>query len=135
MPGDPFDFTDLPQTPLSRAAVRVARPLLDRMFALGTLRDLYRGAQLESSGAFATRALNALNVSTDLDDAALVRVPPDGPLVVVSNHPYGALDGLVLAEAVARVRPDLKVLANRLLGRIPELREMCLFVETWNLDV
>jgi len=129
MPGDPFDFTDLPRTPFSRAAVRVARPLLDRMFALGTLRELYRRAQLESSGAFATRALNALKISTEIDDAALVRVPPGGPLVVVSNHPHGALDGLVLADAIARVRPDLKVLANRLLGRIPELRELCLFVD------
>jgi len=50
-------------------------------------------------------------------------------VVVVANHPFGALEGVVLAELLTRVRPDVKVMANYLLGRIPELRELFFFVD------
>jgi putative hemolysin len=53
-------------------------------------------------------------------------------LVVVANHPHGALDGLVLASLIRRIRPDVRLLANRLLARIPELRECCFFVDPFD---
>jgi putative hemolysin len=48
---------------------------------------------------------------------------------VVANHPFGAVEGIVLALMLRRVRKDAKVLANFLLGRLPALREALLFVD------
>ena len=59
----------------------------------------------------------------------LNRIPKHGPLIIVANHPLGGLEGLAIAELIARVRPDLKVLANALLCRIPELAPMFIGVD------
>jgi putative hemolysin len=50
----------------------------------------------------------------------------------VANHPHGALDGLVLAALLRRVRPDIRVLANYLLSIVPELRATCFFVDPFD---
>lgn len=57
------------------------------------------------------------------------RIPKTGPLVVVSNHPFGALEAMILAEVVRKVRPDAKFMANFLLERIPELKELFILVD------
>lgn len=71
--------------------------------------------------------LEALGIRLQVDWQA--PVPQTGPLIVMANHPTGALDGLVAAAALREVRSDVRVLANHLLARIPELAESCFFVD------
>jgi putative hemolysin len=128
MPGDPFQIDILPEAPLSRAAFTVARPLLERVLALGTYRTLYDKAQRSLDEPFESRALNALNIAAQISFDDLDHIPRSGPLIVAANHPHGIVDGLVLMSALRRIRPDFRVLTNQLLARIPELRNCCLFV-------
>jgi len=128
MPGDPFDIT-FPEAPLSRAALNAARPLLETALDLKILRATYQRVREMKAGSFAGRVLQSLEITTDTRDFELARLPADGPVVIAANHPHGALDGLVLAAAVERVRPDVRLLANRLLARVPELRDLCFFVD------
>ena len=65
--------------------------------------------------------------ATPVADAAAI--PSRGPLVIASNHPHGALDGLALASVLRAVRPDIRILTNHLLSRIPELADVCFFVD------
>jgi putative hemolysin len=129
MPGDPFSLDDLPLTPLSRAVIRAARPLLERALGIQRVRTVYRAAQDLQTGSFARRALQILDVDVEISDGELVHLPQNGPLIVVANHPHGALDGLVLAATLERVRPDLRLLANVVLQRLPEMRDLCFFVD------
>ena len=137
MPGDPFDL-DLPSdTPLRRAAALAARPLLQWVLRLDTFHVLYaRAKTLRTSDtvathrdrvAFATAALRVLDVSAECD--AVEKIPDHGPLIVAANHPHGALDGLVLLDGIGRVRPDIRLVANHFLACIPELRDLCFFVD------
>lgn len=48
----------------------------------------------------------------------LSRIPKEGPFVVVSNHPLGGLDGLIMIKLISMARPDFKVMANFLLQMI-----------------
>jgi len=128
MPGDPFAI-DPPRTPQSRAALTVARPLLDVVLALKTLRKIYLEAKALDTGSFAVRALRALEVTSDLEPIEMAHIRTKGPVIVAANHPHGALDGLVLAAAVQGVRTDVRLLANRLLARVPELHDLCFFVD------
>ena len=63
-----------------------------------------------------------------------VRIPASGAVLVVANHPYGVLDGAILTVLLTRVRSDVKVLTNSLLGDIPELRKHCIFVDPFHTD-
>jgi putative hemolysin len=67
-------------------------------------------------------ALRVLDIGVTID-GDVNAIPPRGAVVVIANHPGGAVDGLALLEAVRRQRSDVKLLANHLLGRIPELRD------------
>ncbi|HYT68727.1 MAG TPA: lysophospholipid acyltransferase family protein [Vicinamibacterales bacterium] len=124
---DPFAL-DIPlQSRLARAAFVAARPLLSRVLGLEALRDLYERSASEPGDNFERRVLEALRIGLQVTWQA--SVPATGPLIVVANHPTGALDGLVAAAALREVRPDVRVLANHLLARIPELAESCFFVD------
>ena len=80
---------------------------------------------------FVERAMEALDVAIDVADAELARVPRDGPLIVVANHPFGGIDGLAMAALLGRVRGDVKLLANDLLAAIPELAPAMICVDAF----
>jgi putative hemolysin len=73
--------------------------------------------------------LKALDIEPRISDLELDVIPLRGPLLVASNHPHGALDGLLLAAMVRRKRSDVRVLTNQLLSRIPDLSDLCFFVD------
>ena len=132
MPGDPFQIEILPATPLRRAAFIVARPVLERILAFRRYRVLYRVAQGMSDAPFESRALRALDINTEVAAADLDHIPRSGPVIIAANHPHGAVDGLILMAALRRVRPDIRMLTNRVLARIPELNDCCLFVDPFD---
>ena len=55
------------------------------------------------------------------------KIPRSGPVVIASNHPFGGIEGVILARIIGEVRPDLKVLANRGLGIFKEISEYFIF--------
>jgi putative hemolysin len=61
-------------------------------------------------------------VSYDITGIEARSIPSEGPLVVVANHPFGGLEGLILGSLLLGARPDTKLMANYLLARIPQLR-------------
>jgi putative hemolysin len=77
----------------------------------------------DSTVDFSARALAVLDIDVAVSPDALSHVPRTGPLIVVANHPRGALDGLAVLATIARVRTDVRLLGNRWLRWLPELRE------------
>jgi putative hemolysin len=69
------------------------------------------------------KAVRQMGIDILTPDAEIALIPKTGPLVVVSNHPHGLVDGIVMAEMMARVRPDFKILTRSLLTGIPEIEE------------
>ena len=67
--------------------------------------------------------MRSLQIRTEYREDRLAAVPREGPLVVVANHPFGVVDGLVLCHLVSRVRQDFKVVAMSTLCRVPEVRD------------
>ncbi len=67
---------------------------------------------------FIDEVIRTLEFNIEFDENELKRIPVKGPLIIVSNHPFGGLDGLLLIKYLSLVRTDVKVLANFLLKKI-----------------
>ena len=58
---------------------------------------------------------------------SLDHIPREGPLIVVSNHPYGILDGLIMGHILSQRRGgDFKILANSVFRKSPDLERVIL---------
>lgn len=121
---NPFQFG------LDNAAGRSRRPLRWLEKPLAWISGLERCARLYAAldqrgvdSCFAEQALATLGVTWRTTGCGLDEIPAEGPLVIVANHPFGGLEGLVLMAALNRLRPDVKLLANHLLWRIPEMQD------------
>lgn len=58
----------------------------------------------------------------------------DGAFITVSNHPFGALDGIALINLVTRYRPEYKVMVNMILGKITAMKPNFIAVDAWQTD-
>ena len=73
--------------------------------------------------------LQQLAVTYRVGEHDIQQVPKSGPVLVVVNHPFGILEGAVLAAVLGRVRPDVRFLANDILSTIPEVHGLLIPVD------
>jgi putative hemolysin len=100
----------------------------ERALSLPTLKRLYLDTARRPESLFADRALAVLDIQTNVV-GELDTIPSTGPLIVVANHPTGALDGLVMLSLLARRRGVVRILANHLLASIPDVRDDLILVD------
>ena len=93
---------------------------------LGKINRLFDGAADYQVREFADHLLENMNITIDVSPEQLESIPKEGGFVLVSNHPFGGIEGVMLLSAIAKVRPDVKLMANFILSHIPNLKE-CFF--------
>ncbi len=110
--------------------------LLERILGLSKLAEHYdccpdfMAEPETASKKFLRYTMKVLNFKLDVKDAdAFAAIPKSGPVVFVANHPLGGLEGVAMSELLLNVRPDLKVLTNELLTRIPEFQDLFIGVD------
>ncbi len=102
---------------------------VDRVLALRRLDKHYQAIpQTRSAREFVRLALEEMDVGTEVAPGELEYIPASGPAVITANHPFGGIEGLLLANIILSRRTDLRILANVHLGRIAELRELFITV-------
>ena len=107
----------------------IARPLLRTIGRWSRFDQIE--AFLEANGHlrdfdFVGAALDHLQVRYLADPAEVARIPASGRLLIVANHPSGAIDALALLDLVGRVRRDVKIVANDLLSALEPLSGLLL---------
>ena len=71
---------------------------------------------------FINSILDGFEVDFEIPPKDLKRIPKTGPFIVISNHPLGGIDGMILMKTLLEHRPDFKIIANFLLHRLDPLR-------------
>lgn len=131
--------TDLPHfsyaTPEHTLLKRLVIQMVERLTGQPRLKRLYLEHRLNPipDEDFWSAAVRKLQLNLVYDRARWEAVPKDGPLVIVANHPFGVLDGLIISHLTSRIRPRFKVLTNSVLFRAPEVQPFLLpidFAET-----
>ncbi|MBE0643612.1 MAG: lysophospholipid acyltransferase family protein [Bacteroidetes bacterium] len=116
--------------PAVHTLYRMVKPGLERALAFERLNAIAAEAEHLTDGDSAeNRILRVLDAQCHVDEKLLALIPETGPLIVVANHPFGGVEGLLLASLLKRRRKDVKILANFLLGNISQLRDLFIFVD------
>ena len=105
--------------------------MIERMSGQPELKRMYLEHQNSPlpGERFWDAAKRKLRLDIDLNQEGFAQIPPTGPLVIVANHPFGVLDGLMICWLVSRVRQDFKVLTNALLNRAEEIKPYLLPID------
>ena len=126
------DFRELHSSPIMRpllgALQRVTEPFL-RIGQLNGLHHDFLERRGEAKSNFFDTGLATLGARYRVADEDLERIPAQGPVLLLANHPFGGVDGLVLGSLLRRRRPDSRLLVNFLLGRIDGMEEESFFVD------
>lgn len=126
-----FSYADDTMPLLQRGLVRT----IEIMTGQPRLARLYRDFQAHgSSEDFWAGAVRRLGLDIRFDEGRLEQLPCQGAAVVVANHPYGVLDGIVLGWLANRVRSDFRILTNAVLYRAPEVRPWLLPIDFSGTD-
>ena len=107
-----------------RAVIRsieniTGRPRLIRM-ALGYDEEVDRGRD------FWEVMQERYRLRIAVDDAAMARIPREGPVVVVANHPFGILDGLAMGRILSAARGDFRIMAHQVFHKARDLADIIL---------
>ena len=96
---------------------------LMHMLAIDKVNDLYDRNSDRQGAEFARAVLKDIGIEYEILNPEVLQNLPDGPFITISNHPYGHIDGVMLVDLFAHIRPDYKVMVNKFLGRIETLGE------------
>lgn len=124
---DTFSYAS-PEDPLFR---RMIIRLIEVMTGQPRLKKMYLENQAHPvpGETFWDAAVRHLRLRVDFNRESLSEIPKTGPAVIVANHPFGVLDGIMICWLVAQVRDDFKVLTNALLYRAEEIRPYLLPID------
>jgi putative hemolysin len=104
--------------------------LVQRWLRIPDLELVYKQALLRAGDRTLFQAvLDVLDVKWNMLPLDAERIPKSGPVVVVANHPFGIIEGVVLGALLEQVRPDVRILANSLLAQFPLIAERLIMVD------
>ena len=105
---------------------------LFRWLKVDRINDYHRMVYDTPGAQCATRLINeAIKVKLRVDGEDVLDRLPEGAFITVSNHPYGALDGIALIHLIGSRRPEFKVMVNMILNHIGGLRPNFIAVDAW----
>ena len=124
-----FTLQDLEQaSPLFRGNMgrAVGRGVMN-LLSINRLNALYDRHRHLQGADFAHSILQDLGIAYDVFAETpeviqqLHALPHDAPFITICNHPYGGIDGVVLADYFGHLHADYKIVVNRILSRVESL--------------
>lgn len=125
---NPFSLTDL----VDGVGYKTLATMLEKISGLSKLANYYSHMEpSHSSYEFTDKVLKLLNIGYHTIGKETVSIPEQGATLVVANHPFGGLEGIIMTHLLLQIRSDVKIMANGFLQRIPELSDIFLGVNPY----
>jgi len=114
---------------LQRWIFQLVETGFENLLSLRSFQDVLTGIPSGSkSGNYFRNVLDRLHIEYAVSPEDFAKIPLEGPVIVMSNHPLGGLDALLLGALFSGVRKDVKILGNYFLSNIHQLQD-------WNIPV
>jgi putative hemolysin len=126
-----FTYAHAGQSRVKRTLIRAAEVAAGR----NRLERIYRRWQRDlrdPAETIFTAGVRALGLRADIVTGDMARLPRTGGVLVVANHPYGIVDGLLIGHLVSARRRDVKLMVNSQLCQPPEAKGALLPVDFGN---
>ena len=122
-----FSYAD-PNDPIHRKAlIRSIEFVSGQPYLYNIYREYQKNPQRWES--FWDGCVDLLKLDIDFDEEKIKKIPSEGPLMIVANHPFGVLDGLVICWLTSKIRSKFKVLTHSLLLRASETKDFLLPID------
>ena len=109
---------------LGRIFIKFLENATGRLVLIKRIQSL--GVNFSTSKNFWQSIINGYGVKIDVLRGDLQNIPTDVPVVVVANHPYGILDGLVMGSVLAKSGTNFKIVANDIFHKVQYIRDVIL---------
>ena len=84
------------------------------------------GDEVKQGRDFWSVMVERYGLRLDVIGGSLDNIPREGPLIVIANHPYGILDGLMLGHILSQARGDFRILAHRVFRKAEDINRIIL---------
>ena len=112
------------ETRSGRAMIRTMENLTGRIRLIKRARGYEQ--EVASGRSFWQVMVERYGLTLDVVGGSLHNIPRDGPLILIANHPYGILDGLMMGHILGRTRGDFRILAHQVFRKAEDLNRIVL---------
>lgn len=123
-------------TGLSKFGI-LKNPLASLMMGLSKINSvntLYNKLKDKKGRDFFDAFIKERNLPYIVFEEDLAKIPKTGAFILVSNHPLGAIDGVLMLKILTEIRPDFKVMGNFLLEKIEPIQPYVIPVNPFGGD-
>ena len=110
---------------------RLIIKLIENITGKRKLEKLYKDYSLKLNNPidFWSDIITLLDITIIDKSINALDIPHKGSLIVIANHPFGIIDGLILCSLVSKKRSDFKIMTHETLKFLPELEKFILPVD------
>jgi len=119
-----ISYASSAETKAGRAFIRTVENMTGRVGLIKRAEGY--GDEVAAGRDFWKVMMERYNVRLNFQEGSLDRIPKEGPVIVVANHPFGILDGLVLGHILSEARGDFRILAHRVFRNAEDLDRVIL---------
>jgi putative hemolysin len=119
-----ISYSPSARTKGGRAVIRVLENTTGRFRLIRRAKGYER--EVRAGRDFWEVMVERYGLSLEILGGSLDNIPRNNPLILVANHPYGILDGLMMGHILSQVRGDFRILAHRVFRKADELEQVVL---------